>query len=1032
MALVRPLSRAASSRVVVVGGGIAGLTAALDLAAVGLPVTLVEEGPSIGGLMAQLDKTFPTNDCAMCILAPRLLEAARHPLIDIRTLTRVVGLEGRPGDFQVLMARRPRYVDPARCTGCGECVRVCPKRIPDPYNQGLSQTKAIHVPFPQAVPQAAYITPEACRHLQGRKETSCVQVCLAEAVNFEDQPETFVVEAGAVILAPGAIPAKVSDFPGAWHPDVVTSLEFERLLSATGPHGGKLLRPSDQTEPRSIAFIQCVGSRDQEKGAAYCSGFCCLASLKEALVAQELTQNQLAATMFYMDARAQGKEQERYLETALARGMELIRSRVTAVQPKPEGGLVVRYTDPRGRPRERTFDLAVLALGLRPAQHLQDWAPRLGITLNEHGFMKAGQPCAPLTEREGVFFCGAAQEPMDITMTVASASSAAQTAAQLLAVSPRPALYESVQEEALKIDGRLPKIGVFLCHCGTNIARTVDPEALRRIVQKIPGVAYVQDFLFSCSTDATKQMADIIKKYDLNRLVVAACSPRTHEPVFREVLVAAGLNPGFLAFANIREQCAWVHQGDPAAALAKAGELVAMAIDRARELAPLTPARYPVIPRALVLGGGVAGMSAALALADQGFHTYLVERQARLGGMARSLRFTLEGLDPLQLIQELETRIFWHPNVEVLTRAELVSVEGAVGRFRSRVSQEVQGERLERRLTHGVVLVATGGREMRPQGSYLYGDDPRVFTQLELEEKISTADQDLARARRLVMIQCVGSRSPERPYCSRLCCTEALKNALLLKERYPLLDVVVLYRDIRAFGFRELAYQEAKSRGVIFIPFDPERPPEVTTSRRRPLTVKVWDELLEETVSMSADFLVLSAGIEPAAGSREVAHQLKVPAATGGFFLEAHQKLKPVETMVEGVFLCGMAHYPKSIEEAMAQAQAAAIRAAALLFQEDIQQSEVSAVIQHQRCRQCLSCLKTCPFGAILVGAVGVPEIQGELCRGCGVCAAECPAGAIGMSRFTDAELFAQVGAALKPSQGEEHHDERELLRSVR
>jgi heterodisulfide reductase subunit A2 len=1031
MALVRPLARVVSSRVVVVGGGIAGLTAALDLAAVGLPVTLVEEGPSLGGLMAQLDKTFPTNDCAMCILAPRLLEAARHPLIDIHTLTRVAGLEGEPGDFRVLLARRPRYVDPARCTGCGECVRVCPKRIPDPYNLGLSQTKAIHVPFPQAVPQAAYITPEACRHLRGRKEAACVQVCLAEAINFADRPETLVVEAGAVILAPGARPAPVADFPGASHPDVVTSLEFERLLSATGPHGGKLLRPSDRQEPRSIAFIQCVGSRDQEKGAAYCSGFCCLASLKEALMAQELTQNQMAATIFYMDARAQGKEQERYLETAQARGVELIRSRVTAVQPDPKRGLVVRYTDPRGRPQERTFDLAVLAVGLRPPQHLQDLASRVGIALNEHGFMQEGQPGAPLTGREGVLFCGTAQEPMDITMTVASASSAAQTAAQLLAISPRPALPKGFQEQQLKADGRPPKIGVFLCHCGTNIARAVDPEALRHIVQEMPGVAYVQDFLFSCSTDATRKMAETIEELELNRVVVAACSPRTHEPVFREVLAAAGLNPGFLAFVNIREQCAWVHQDDPAAALAKAADLVAMGVDRALELTPLTPARYAVTPRALVLGGGVAGMSAALSLADQGFHTYLVERTSQLGGLARRLRFTLEGLDPLALIHDLETRIFWHPNVEVLTQAELVAVEGAVGRFRSRVRQVIGEERRERRLEHGVVLIATGGREIRPQDNYLYGADPRVLTQLELEERISAGSQDLARARRIVMIQCVGSRSPERPYCSRLCCTEALKNALLLKERDPLADVVVLYRDIRAFGFRELAYQEAKARGVVFIPFDPGRPPEVTASRRRPLTVRVWDELLEETVTLAADFLVLSAGIEPAAGSLEVAHQLKVPTATGGFFLEAHQKLKPVETFVEGVFLCGMAHYPKSLAEAMAQAQAAAIRAAALLFQEDVQQSEVSAVIQPQHCRHCLTCVKTCPFGAIMAGAAGAPEIRGELCRGCGICAAECPAEAILMSRFTDAEVSAQVRAALKPSRGEEH-GERELLRSVR
>ncbi len=1031
MALVRPLSQVVSSRVMVVGGGIAGLTAALDLAAVGLPVTLVEEGTSLGGLMAQLDKTFPTNDCAMCILAPRLLEAARHPLIEIHTLTRVMGLEGRPGDFKVFLTRRPRYVDIAKCTGCGECVRVCPKRIPDPYNLGLNRTKAIHVPFPQAVPQAAYIDPEACRHLQGRKETSCVQVCSAGAINFEDRPETLVKEAGAIILAPGARPAPVENFPGAWHPDVVTSLEFERLLSATGPHAGKLLRPSDRQEPQTIAFIQCVGSRDPEAGAAYCSSLCCVASLKEALVAQELTQDRALATLFYMDLRSQGKEQERYLEMAQARGVELVRSRVTAVHPHLKGGLAVRYTDPRGRPQERIFDLAVLAVGLRPAAHLRDLAGRLGVSLNEHEFIKEGQPFAPVTGRQGVYLCGAAQEPMDITLSVASASSAAQTAAQLLAVSPRPALAKVSREKPLSTDGRPPKVGVFLCHCGTNIARTVDPEALREIVREIPGVAYVEDFLFSCSADATQKMAALIEEHGLNRVVVAACSPRTHEAVFRGMLAAAGLNPGFLAFANIREQCAWVHQDDPQAALAKAGDLVGMAVDRAWQLAPITPATYPVVPRALVLGGGVAGMSAALSLADQGFHTYLVERTSRLGGLARSLRFTLEGVDPLKLIQDLEAEISWHPNVEVLTETELVSLEGTIGHFRSRIRRVIDDEPLERHLEHGVVLVATGGREIQTEGSYLSGEDPRVLTQLELEEKISTGGTDLDQARRIVMIQCVGSRSPERPYCSRLCCAEALKNALLLKRRYPLVEIVVLYRDIRAFGFRELAYQEAKERGVVFIPYEPDRPPEVSASRRRPLKVRVWDELLEETVTLSADFVVLSAGIEPAAGSGEVAHLLKIPLATGGFFLEAHQKLKPVETMVEGVFLCGLAHYPKSLGEAAGQAQAAAIRAAALLFQEDIQQSEISAIIKSDYCQLCLTCVKSCPFAAIVVGEEGIPQVRGELCRGCGVCAAECPAGAIGMSRFTDAELTAQIRAALEHPQGEEH-GERELLRSVR
>jgi|UniRef100_A0A7V6A1V7 heterodisulfide reductase subunit A len=1031
MALVRPLSRVVSSRVVVVGGGIAGLTAALDLAAVGHPVTLVEEGPSLGGLMAQLDKTFPTNDCAMCILAPRLLEAARHPLIDIQTLTQVAALEGAPGDLKVLLSRRPRYVDTAKCTGCGECARVCPKRIPDPFNLGLSLTKAIHLPFAQAVPQAAYITPEACRHVCGSKQKVCTKVCLAEAINFADQPEMHVVEAGAVILAPGARPAPVAGFPGAAHPDVVTSMEFERLLSATGPHGGKLLKPSDRQEPQSLAFIQCVGSRDKEGGAAYCSSFCCLASLKEALVARELTQGRLAATIFYMDLRAQGKEQERYLDTARAQGVELIRSRVTAVHPREDGGLVVRYTDRQGRPRERTFDMAVLAVGLRPESHLPEWAGRLGITLNEQGFIKEGQPFAPVTGREGVFVCGTGQEPMDITMAVAGASAAAQTAAQLLAIGMRPSRFGVPRKAPLPGDEHPPKIGVFLCHCGTNIARIIDPQALADMVRDLPGVDHVEDFLFSCSADATRQMANIIKGRGLNRVVVAACSPRTHEPVFREVLAAAGLNPGYLAFTNIREQCAWVHQDNPEAALAKAARLVAMAARRALELAPLAPASYPVIPRALVLGGGVAGMSAALALADQGFHTYLVERSARLGGLARNLRFTLEGLDPAQVVQELEVEVYQHPNVEVLTRAELISLSGAVGRFRSRVSQGAGEDRRDRHLQHGVVLVATGGREIRPEGSYLYGEDPRVLTQLELEEKISGRDPDLERVRRVIMVQCVGSRTPERPYCSRLCCSEALKNALLIKKRYPLVEVLVLYRDIRAFGLKELAYQEAKERGVVFLPYDPDRPPEVAASLRRPLTVRVWDELLGETVALPADMLVLSTGIEPVEGTGEVARLLKVPRATGGFFLEAHQKLKPVETMVEGIFLCGLAHYPKSLGEAVAQAQAAAIRAAALLFQEKIQQSEVSAVIESNHCRSCLTCLRSCPFGAIFVGEKGLPEIKGELCRGCGICAAECPAGAIHMSRFTDAELSAQVRAALETPRGEEH-GERELLRSVR
>ena len=1010
MALITPLPRAAASRVLVVGGGIAGLGAALDLADLGFPVTLAEAGPALGGLMAQLDKTFPTNDCAMCILSPRMLEAARHPLIEILTLTTLTDLTGEPGDFLATLSRRPRYVDLARCSGCGECSRVCPRSLPDPHNLGLSRVKAIRVPHPQAVPQAAVLSPEACRHFQGRPCRACVEVCPAGAVELTQEPATLVREVGAVLLATGFSPASARDFPGAHLPGVITSLELERLLSATGPTGGRLTRPGDGGAIRRLAFLQCVGSRDPEHGAPFCSGHCCLASLKEALLAAELSPPDLKTVFFAMDLRAPGKGQEAYLERALARGVEIIRSRAAAVTPRPEGGVTVLYTDARSRRKEMPVDLAVLAVGQRPAPAFIELARRLGLPLTPPGYPAVSGVEPWQTPRPGVWVTGAARDPGDITDSLVAAGAAAQAAARLLALAPRkghpepklpPQAGEAVQEV---------RIGVFLCHCGTNIAKTIDLPQVAERVRTLPGVVWVAEALFACAADATRQLAEAIREHRLTRVVVAACTPRTHEPVFREVLARAGLNPGYLAFANLREQCAWVHQSDPQGALRAAQDIVAMAVRRAAVLPPVELHTFPVLPRALVVGGGVAGLTAALALADQGFHTYVVEQEASLGGLARRLFFTLEGTDPQRLLQELEAAVYGHPNVEVFTRARLVAVAGQVGRFASRVRL---GDGREVVLTHGAILLATGGREFRPEGRFGYGEDPRVLTQRELEERLAGEDPGLQRLHGVVMVQCVGSREPEHPYCSRVCCSQALKNAILLKRRRPEVEVTVLYRDVRAYGRREVSYQEARELGVRFLPYDPRRPPRVELPRKRPLIVRLWDGLLEREVSLAADLLVLSAGVEPHPGGAEAARLLGVPLGPEGFLLEAHAKLRPVETVVEGVFLCGVAHSPRSLGESLAQAEAAALKAAALLARPAILSGELYARVEAAHCRRCLTCLGLCPYQALQVGQDGRPRVVLEACRGCGICAASCPARAIRLSRATEAEILAQLDAVL-------------------
>jgi len=925
------------------------------------------------------------------------------------TSSRVVHIAGTAGNFQVTVHQAPRYVDLAKCTGCGDCQRVCPVKIPDPYNAGLNTTKAIHLPFPQAVPLVAVIDAQACRVFQGKKCGACAKICPAQAVNLAEQPQEWLLEVGAIIVAAGATPAAAEDVWGPRQPNIVTSLEFERLLSATGPHQGILRRPADGNIPSRLAFIQCVGSRDPRLDRRYCSAICCTASLKEAVIASELAGGNLAATIFYMDLRTVGKNFERYLDQAQRHGVRLCRSRVNRLRSEPSGEVTVCYTDVHGRPRTETFDMAVLAVGLQPPAAWASLADAWGLPVNQHHFLATTPGSQIQSPRPGIFLCGTAQEPMDIADTVTTAGAAAAAVSQLLALADRRLGEAPTVPLPSTADLQQPRIGVFLCHCGTNIAGVLDLRTLAAAVAKLPGVVHVEEELFACSLDATKHLADIIHAKKLNRIVVAACTPRTHEPVFREVVRAAGLNPGFVVMANVREQCAWIHQQEKDAALTKARHLLAMAVYQAACLEPLQVQSAAILPSALIIGGGVAGLTAALTLADQGFPCYLVERQPELGGLARRLKTSLNAPLPGHLLFDLVSQVRSHPNITILTNSELLRLTGYCGQFQTTVRQQTPAGPQDLHLQHGAIIVATGGRECQLQGRFLYGEDDRVLTQLDLEARLEVGALSLPPAPHIIMIQCVGSREPEHPYCSRVCCATAVKNAILIKQRWPLADVVILCRDIRTYGFLEDAYLKAKDLGVRFLPYVPERPPRLVVGPRNRLQALVWDELLDCDLHLPADLVVLSAGIEPNPETASVAQLLGLPRSPEGFLMEAHQKLKPVETASEGIFLCGLAHSPRRLPETISQAQAAAAAAARLLYQKSRWSGDLIANIQASACRRCLGCLATCPVGAISLRPDGKPTVQAHLCQGCGTCAAQCPALAIFLNRSTAAEITAQI-----------------------
>ena len=840
----------------------------------------------------------------------------------------------------------------------------------------------------------------------------CVRACLAEAVRHEERPRERRLAVGAVILAPGSRPFDPAPFADVFlygrSPNVLTSLEFERILSASGPTQGKLLRPSDGREPRRIAWLQCVGSRDiNRSGNGYCSSVCCMYAIKDAMIAKEHAHGELDCAVFYMDLRCFGKDYEKYLNRARDQaGVRFIPARVHSIEEVgPERALRLRWVDESGRAAAETFDLVVLSVGLQVEAATAELARRAGIDTDRYRFAVA-PPFAPVaTSRPGVFACGVFRGPKDIPSSVAEASAAAGLAGALLA----PARFRLTPETAPPPEGEIagePRIGVFVCHCGVNIAGVVDVEALAAFAAGLPGVVYTGRNLFTCSQDAQEQMKKAIAEHRLNRIVVAACSPKTHEPIFQESLVAVGLNKYLLEMANIRNQDSWVHAQAPERATAKARELVAMAVARAATLRPLREKRIAVHPRALVVGGGVAGLNAALTIAEQGYEVVVVEKEEALGGLARRLHTTIEGWEVQAYLAELIARVHGHPRIQVLTRALVVGFGGFKGNF---TTELLVGPALyERKIEHGVLVLATGAVETRPEEP-LYGKHPRVMTQLELGERLHGGSAGPWAS--VVMIQCVGSRNEKNPNCSRVCCQAAVKHAIALKRRDPDCRVWVLHRDIRTYGLLEEAYREARSLGVIFTRFEPERPPAVE-ERGEALAVRFRDPILDREVEVEADAVVLSAGMTPS-DTEELASIVKFGRTPEGHLQEAHVKLRPVELPTEGLFICGTAHSPQLMTEAIAQGQAAASRAVTFLAQKELTLSAVTARVDAERCAACLVCVRACPYGVPRINAEGASEIDEALCHGCGICAAECPAKAIELNWYEDEQLLAKVDALM-------------------
>ncbi len=959
------------------------------------------------------------NDtCILCGLCVRTCE---------KMGANAISLTGRGVDMKV---DTPFHIQTEACIACGACATVCPtghitldtiranvtqrefEPIPSEYEMGLSGRKPVYVPYAQAVPNTPVIDRDTCIHFKTGGCKICTAFCGVDAIDHSMQDEIIELNVGSIILAPGFEPfdpSKFDTYNYSKFPNVITSMEMERYLSASGPTAGHLVRPSDQAEPKKIAWFQCVGSRDMNRcDNAYCSSVCCMYAIKEAVIAKEHAGDELDCAIFYMDIRTHGKDFERFYDSAREKqGVRFLRSRIHTIDPVGDSGdLSVRYVTESGELKSETFDMIVLSVGLQTSSETAELADRLGLEMTDGNFCKTDTFDPVATSKEGIYVCGAFQGPKDIPQSVVDASAAAAAAGEILSLARNTETKTPEIIPETNVTNERPRVGVFVCRCGINIAGVVDVPSVAEYAKTLPYVEYTCDNLYSCSQDTQETISQIIKQKNLNRVVVAACTPKTHEPLFQETLLNAGLNKYLFEMANIRNQDSWVHKNNPEFATKKARDLVRMAVSKVTLMEPLKESELEVNQTAMVIGGGISGMAAANSLANQGYETHIIERSAQLGGQALNLYQTVTGEDIQKKLSGLIKEVQSNKNIHIHVDTALSNVDGFVGNFEATLSSNGTQESLE----HGVAVIATGASPLKP-AEYSYGEDPRILISLELDRKFIDKDPGLKKINTAVFIQCVGSREPERPYCSRVCCTHAIDNALQLKKLNPAMNVFVLYRDIRTYSEREYIYKEAREAGVIFIRFSLDRKPEVILKDGR-LLVKTMDPILGRPLEIETDLLTLATAVVPYK-DEQLANFFKVALNDDGFFVERHAKLGPVEFATDGVFLCGLAHYPKPIDESIAQGRAAASRAITLLAQKTIHTSGNIAETDPAMCSQCGVCVSVCPYSAPSFTEegpwTGKAQINPVLCKGCGLCVASCRSGAIHLKGFDNDQIFSQI-----------------------